>query len=103
VIRSDVGDAHRLSLSARVVSAVDRQVKAKPQGKKRLCHGRNRRNRDFETHLGRVGQSLWPWMPGKYLGESASSFVIDAPDWNEPKPQRSKESYITRVKQAESA
>jgi len=53
VARSDAGVTHRLSLSARVVSAVDRQVKAKPQGKKRLCHGRNRRNRDYETHLGR--------------------------------------------------
>ena len=31
VVRSDSGVAHRLSLSARVVSAVDRQVKAKRQ------------------------------------------------------------------------
>jgi hypothetical protein len=29
VIRSDVGEAHRLSLSARVLSAQDMQVKAK--------------------------------------------------------------------------
>jgi hypothetical protein len=30
VIRSDAGDAHRLSLSARVLSTMTRQVKAKP-------------------------------------------------------------------------
>jgi len=38
VIRSDVGVTHRLSSSAQVVSAVDRQVKTKRQGKKRLRH-----------------------------------------------------------------
>lgn len=59
MIRSDAGDTHRLSLSARVVSAVDRQVKAKPQGKKGLCHKRNRRNRDVEAHFGRaVGERV---------------------------------------------
>ena len=36
MVRSDSGVAHRLSLSARVVSAVDSQVKAKQQGEKRL-------------------------------------------------------------------
>jgi hypothetical protein len=43
VIRSDVSEAHRLSLSARVLSALDGQVKAKRQPKKRLCRLRNRR------------------------------------------------------------
>ena len=42
VIRSDSGVTHRLSLSARVVSAVDRQVKAKRQGEKRLWRLQNR-------------------------------------------------------------
>lgn len=42
VIRSDVGVAHRLSLSARVVSTVDSQVKAKRQGWKRLWRLQNR-------------------------------------------------------------
>jgi len=42
VIRSDVSEAHRLSLSARVLSALDGQVKAKRQPKKRLCRLRNR-------------------------------------------------------------
>ena len=36
VIRSDVDEAHRLSLSARVLSAEDGQVKAKRQGVKRF-------------------------------------------------------------------
>ena len=45
VIRSDAGVTHRLSLSARVVSAVDRQVKAKRQGEKRLRHRRIRHAR----------------------------------------------------------
>jgi hypothetical protein len=54
VARSDVGVTHRLSLSARVVSTVDRQVKVKAQAKKPFYHGRNRRNRNFETHLGRA-------------------------------------------------
>ena len=40
MIRSDVSEAHRLSLSARVLSALDGQVKAKRQ-KKRLCRLRN--------------------------------------------------------------
>jgi hypothetical protein len=43
VIRSDVSEAHRLSLSARVLSALDGQVKAKRQPRKRLCRLRNRR------------------------------------------------------------
>ncbi len=42
MIRSDAGLAHRLSLSARVVSAVDSQVKAKRQGWKRLWRLQNR-------------------------------------------------------------
>jgi hypothetical protein len=42
VIRSDAGVAHRLSLSARVVSAADNQVKAKRQGEKRLWRLQNR-------------------------------------------------------------
>ena len=42
VIRSDAGVAHRLSLSARVVSTVDSQVKVKRQGWKRLWRLQNR-------------------------------------------------------------
>src|SRR5260370_26840509 len=42
VVRSDAGVAHRLSLSARVVSTVDSQVKAKQQGWKRLWCLQNR-------------------------------------------------------------
>ncbi len=42
VIRSDAGVAHRLSSSARVVSTVDSQVKAKRQGEKRLWRLQNR-------------------------------------------------------------
>jgi hypothetical protein len=42
VIRSDSGVAHRLSLSARVLSTVVSQVKAKRQAKKRLRHLLNR-------------------------------------------------------------
>jgi hypothetical protein len=41
VVRSDSGVAHRLSLSARVVSAVNSQVKAKRQGQKRLWRLQN--------------------------------------------------------------
>lgn len=41
MIRSDSGVAHRLSLSARVVSAGDSQVKAKRQGQKRLWRMQN--------------------------------------------------------------
>ena len=41
VIRSDVSEAHRLSLSARVLSAEDGQVKAKRQAEKRFCRLRN--------------------------------------------------------------
>jgi len=36
VIRSDSGDAHRLSLSARVLSTVASQVKAKPKAAEAL-------------------------------------------------------------------
>ena len=43
VARSDSGVAHRLSLSARVVSALYGQVKAKRQGRKRLWRMRNPR------------------------------------------------------------
>ena len=42
MIRSDSGVTHRLSLSARVVSAVDSQVKTKRQGEKRLRRLQNR-------------------------------------------------------------
>ncbi len=42
MIRSDAGSAHRLSLSARVVSTVDSQVKAKRQGQKGLWRLQNR-------------------------------------------------------------
>jgi hypothetical protein len=52
VIRSDSGVTHRLSLSARVVSAVDRQVKAKRQDKKLLRYLRNRGNRDSKGAIG---------------------------------------------------
>jgi len=48
VIRSDAGVAHRLSLSARVVSAVDNQVKAKRQGEKRLWRLQNRPSRGLK-------------------------------------------------------
>jgi hypothetical protein len=48
VIRSDAGVAHRLSLSARVVSAGDSQVKAKRQGEKRLWRLQNRPFRALE-------------------------------------------------------
>jgi hypothetical protein len=43
VIRSDSGVAHRLSSSARVLSAADSQVKTKRYVKKRLWRLRNRR------------------------------------------------------------
>ncbi len=49
VIRSDSGVTHRLSLSARVVSAVDSQVKTKRQGKKRLWRLQNRRAHGFQS------------------------------------------------------
>ena len=49
VIRSDSGVAHRLSLSARVVSAVDSQVKAKRQRKKRLWRLQNRHAHRIST------------------------------------------------------
>jgi hypothetical protein len=41
VIRSDVSEAHRLSLSARVLSALHGQVKAKQQREKHFCHLQN--------------------------------------------------------------
>jgi hypothetical protein len=41
VIRSDVSEAHRLSLSARVLSALNVQVKAKQQREKHFCHLQN--------------------------------------------------------------
>ena len=49
VIRSDSGVTHRLSLSARVVSAVDSQVKTKRQGEKRLWRLQNRRAHGFQS------------------------------------------------------
>jgi hypothetical protein len=51
VIRSDVGEAHRLSLSARVLSAVPTQVKAKPQREKHFCHSTDLRPRDLQSIL----------------------------------------------------
>ena len=48
MIRSDAGVAHRLSLSARVLSAVVSQVKAKRQRKKRLWRLHNWRARAFQ-------------------------------------------------------
>ncbi len=52
MIRSDAGVAHRLSLSARVLSAVDSQVKAKRQRKKCLWHLHNRHARAVSTRAG---------------------------------------------------
>src|ERR1700676_978313 len=49
VIRSDVSEAHRLSLSARVLSALDGQVKAKRQRKKPLRRLNNRHAREFNA------------------------------------------------------
>src|SRR5882672_8100843 len=49
VIRSDFGVAHRLSLSARVLSAVVSQVKAKRQCKKRLWRLQNRHAHEFQS------------------------------------------------------
>jgi hypothetical protein len=52
VIRSDFGVAHRLSLSARVLSAVVSQVKAKRQCKKRLWRLHNRHAHEFQSMPG---------------------------------------------------
>src|SRR5258708_34000260 len=52
VIRFDWGVAPRPSLSARVVSAVDSQVKAKRQGEKRLWRRQNRRAHEFQSAPG---------------------------------------------------
>src|SRR5258708_7478770 len=49
VIRSDSGVAHRLSLSARVLSAVVSQVKAKRRCKKRLWRQQNRHAHEFQS------------------------------------------------------
>jgi hypothetical protein len=49
VIRSDSGVAHRLSLSARVLSAADSQVKVKRQRKKRLWRLQNRCAHEFQS------------------------------------------------------
>jgi len=65
VIRSDSGVAHRLSSSARVLSAAGSQVKAKRQRKKRLWHMHNWRAREIqptlESRLGEAdgGESLY--------------------------------------------
>jgi hypothetical protein len=48
VIRSDSGVAHRLSLSARVLSAADSQVKVKRHRRKGLWRLRNRRSHRFQ-------------------------------------------------------
>ena len=48
VIRSDSGVAHRLSLSARVLSAADSQVKVKRQRKKPLWRLQNRCAHEFQ-------------------------------------------------------
>ena len=85
MIRSDVGDTHRLSLSARVVSALDRQVKVKPQAKKRLCHGRNRRNRDFETRL--VAPLKRGCLKSRWLVRYLLSLFVEA-TLNEPRLSR---------------
>ncbi len=55
VIRSDFGVAHRLSLSARVLSAVVSQVKAKRQCKKRLWRLQNRHAHEFQS----MPECLW--------------------------------------------
>jgi hypothetical protein len=58
VIRSDFGVAHRLSLSARVLSAVVSQVKAKRQCKKRLCRLQNRHAHEFQSMPGDAPRAL---------------------------------------------
>ena len=63
VIRSDSGVAHHLSLSARVLSAVDSQVKAKRRGQKRLWRLRNLRVREFQP----APETLPSWAKTAYL------------------------------------
>jgi hypothetical protein len=58
VIRSDFGVAHRLSLSARVLSAVVSQVKAKRQCKKRLWRLRNRHAHEFQSMPDHASRAL---------------------------------------------
>ena len=59
MIRSDSGVAHRLSLSARVVSTLDSQVKTKRQWQKRLWRRWNRAlGRDLQSSLERHPRSL---------------------------------------------
>jgi hypothetical protein len=58
VIRSDSGVAHRLSLSARVLSAVVSQVKAKRECKKRLWRLRNRHAHEFQSRSDRAPGAL---------------------------------------------
>jgi hypothetical protein len=60
VIRSDSGVAHRLSLSARVLSAVGSQVKAKRQRKKPLWRLHNRLRRARRGQSTRVANG-WFW------------------------------------------
>jgi hypothetical protein len=72
VIRSDFGVAHRLSLSARVLSAVVSQVKAKRQCKKRLCRLRNRHAREF--------QSMPDHAPGAFSVSIESKRGLQIPD-----------------------
>jgi hypothetical protein len=49
VIRSDVGEAHRLSLSARVLSAPYLQVKAKTTAAEALLTRFEKPQRDFQS------------------------------------------------------
>jgi hypothetical protein len=60
VVRSDSGVAHRLSSSARVVSAADRQVKTKRQAQKRLLRLRNKHVRNLS---GSSKALLWKASP----------------------------------------
>jgi len=71
VIRSDSGVAHRLSSSARVLSAADSQVKAKRQRKKRLCHMHNRRAREVQPM---TESPLW-----RVRGESCRVGIAPSP------------------------
>ena len=69
VVRSDVSEAHRLSLSARVLSAEDGQVKAKQHRRKRLCRLRNRPLAyAVRCEAGRSNPNTWCILPGQYVG-----------------------------------
>ena len=66
VIRSDSGVAHRLSLSARVLSAAGSQVKAKRQSKKRLRHLQNQPSQRTRKACQKRG-SDWPYRIEKVI------------------------------------